>query len=133
MNVEKWVVFPESLGNQVIYHIIQSSLTGRLLYPTLTKKSGKTLSYEIIGFQIELYYFTSSMAGLLQIVNLLVNIPTTNTQLLFTSKVKVLEKCNRQLLCISCLLSLGTRKRDIADIASPPGILKGILIGKWNN
>lgn len=78
-----------------MYHIIQSSLTGRLLYPTLTKKSGKTVSYEIIGFQIELYYFTSSMAGLLQIVNLLVNIPTTNTQLLFTSKVKVLEKCNR--------------------------------------
>ena len=47
-----------------MYHIIQSSLTGKLLYPTLTKKSGKTASLEIIGFQIELYYFTFSMSGL---------------------------------------------------------------------
>ena len=31
-----------------MYHIIQSSLTGKLLYPTLTKKSGKTASLEII-------------------------------------------------------------------------------------
>lgn len=59
------------------------------------------------------------MSEFLQIVNLMENILLSNTQL-FTREVNVLWKCNKELLCMNCLLSLGSRKQDIESLKGIP-------------